>query len=87
MKLKSLVVGPVGTNCYIMSNDSKDCVIVDPGDEAGRILDYIKSENLHVSAILLTHGHFDHAGVSEQICNYFQIKELFLHASKPYQLQ
>ena len=60
MKLKSLVVGPVGTNCYIMSNDTKDCVIVDPGDEAGRILAYINSEDLHVSAILLTHGHFDH---------------------------
>ena len=60
MKLKSIVVGPVGTNCYIMSSDSKDCFIVDPGEDADRISNYIKSEGLDVYGILLTHGHFDH---------------------------
>ena len=65
--LKSLVVGPVGTNCYILSNDAKDCIIVDPGDEAGRISALIDSEKLHVSAILLTHGHFDHIGAVNEL--------------------
>lgn len=71
MKLKSLVVGPVGTNCYILSNDSKDCVIVDPGDEAGRIASYIKNEDLHVSGILLTHGHFDHITAVNELRDIF----------------
>ncbi|MCQ2536068.1 MAG: MBL fold metallo-hydrolase [Lachnospiraceae bacterium] len=71
MKLKSLVVGPVGTNCYIMSNDAKECIVVDPGEEAGRIAAYIKSEDLSVCGILLTHGHFDHITAVNELRDMF----------------
>jgi len=71
MKLKTIVVGPVGTNCYILSNDTKDCVIVDPGEDAGRIIAYVNSEELHVSGILLTHGHFDHITAVNELRDVF----------------
>ena len=58
---KFQVVGPVQTNCYFLyREDTKDCVIVDPGDEAKRIKKFIEDQELHPVAILLTHGHFDH---------------------------
>lgn len=71
MKLKTIVVGPVGTNCYILSNDTKDCIIVDPGEDAGRIIAYVNSEELHVSGILLTHGHFDHITAVNELRDVF----------------
>lgn len=55
------VLGPVATNCYIVGNtDTREAVIIDPADEAGRIIDLLKKENFMPVAILLTHGHFDH---------------------------
>ena len=38
MRLGSVVVGPLGTNCYILTEDGKNCVVVDPGDEPDAIL-------------------------------------------------
>lgn len=55
------VLGPVATNCYIVGNtDTREAVIIDPADEAGRIIDLLTKENFKPVAILLTHGHFDH---------------------------
>ena len=59
MEIKILVVGPVATNCYIVS-EGTDTVIFDPGAEAERILSYVSENGLDVSYIFLTHGHFDH---------------------------
>ena len=45
---KFQVVGPVQTNCYFLyREDTKDCVIVDPGDEAKRIKKFIEDQELH----------------------------------------
>jgi len=61
---RTFTVGPVQENCYIVRLPESDhAVIVDPGDEAERILSALKA--LHIStvdAILLTHTHFDHVG-------------------------
>jgi glyoxylase-like metal-dependent hydrolase (beta-lactamase superfamily II) len=58
-----LTVGPVQENCFLARLDSADhAVIVDPGEEAPRLLRAIRSQGLTLDAILLTHTHFDHVG-------------------------
>ncbi|MDO4619684.1 MAG: MBL fold metallo-hydrolase [Lachnospiraceae bacterium] len=57
-----LVVGPIQTNCYIVKNEELPgrCVLVDPGDDAERILTALSRLEVRPEAILLTHAHFDH---------------------------
>ena len=63
MLIKTLPVGQLETNCYIVTNEeSLECVVVDPGDESNTILDYMESNKLECKAIFVTHGHFDHIG-------------------------
>ncbi len=61
LSIKRMVVGYVSTNCYIVANDeTKQCVIVDPGDNADGIEAKLTEAGNTPVAILLTHGHFDH---------------------------
>lgn len=66
-------LGPVQTNCYIVSNDEKKCLIFDPGEEAGRLIKEIKKAGLTPVAVFLTHAHFDHIGAVDAICEEFKI--------------
>ena len=61
MKIESLVLGMVQTNCYLLINRStSECIIVDPADSPQKIENHITRQGYHPVAILLTHGHFDH---------------------------
>jgi len=61
MLIKTLPVGHLETNCYIVTDEStRRCAIIDPGADASTILDYIESNKLTSDAVFLTHGHFDH---------------------------
>ena len=61
MKVLSLMVGPIMTNCYILCDEeAKVCAVIDPGDEPKRIEAMIASSGCTPVMILLTHGHFDH---------------------------
>ena len=61
MLIKTLPVGMLETNCYIVTDEaSNKCVIIDPGADSNTILDYIESNRLLPVAIFLTHGHYDH---------------------------
>jgi glyoxylase-like metal-dependent hydrolase (beta-lactamase superfamily II) len=63
MDVRSFTVGPVAENCYIVRRDGADrALIVDPGEEADRILGAVDSLGLTIDAILVTHCHFDHIG-------------------------
>ena len=65
MLIKSIPVGQLETNCYIVTNEKTlECVVIDPGDESNTILDYLEDNWLKCQAILLTHGHFDHTGAA-----------------------
>ena len=63
MDVRMLTVGPVGENCFLFRADgSEQALIVDPGEEAPRILKLVDELRVSVEGILLTHTHFDHIG-------------------------
>jgi len=57
--MERLVLGEIGTNCYIVPFDGK-AIVIDPGDNAALIIRRLADLNLAPSHFLLTHGHFDH---------------------------
>jgi len=67
MVIEKFVVGPLESNCFIVADEkSKECIVIDPGDEPDRILDFVRENNFKVKYIICTHGHFDHvAAVSD----------------------
>ena len=72
MKLESMVLGPVQTNCYLVLNrESGELLIVDPADDALRIRERVAAMGGRPAAILLTHGHFDHIGAAEELKAYY----------------
>ena len=63
MKIDSIMVGPIMTNCYLLSDETAGvCALIDPGDEAPRVLDMVARSGCQLQYILLTHGHYDHVG-------------------------
>ncbi|MCW2990103.1 MAG: fold metallo-hydrolase [Solirubrobacterales bacterium] len=63
MDVRMFTVGPVQENCFLFRRDGSDrAVIVDPGEEADRLLAAIDELGVTLEAILLTHTHFDHVG-------------------------
>ena len=61
MLFDTIVVGPLGVNCFILGcPETSQAVVVDPGDEVGRIMAQVKQRGLSVTAVINTHGHFDH---------------------------
>ena len=82
MKIEQYCVGQVATNCYfIINNETKEMLIVDPGDSAQMLADRIQRENLEPKAVLLTHGHFDHAMAAEELAEMFGIK-IYAHEAE-----
>ena len=61
MKIFKYSVGLMGTNAYIiLDEETKKAALIDPGDEADKLLTAISSKGAELSYIILTHGHFDH---------------------------
>lgn len=61
MKIQTIPVGQLMTNCYLVCDEqAKVCAVVDPGDEAGRIIDAVERSGCELRFVLLTHGHYDH---------------------------
>ena len=74
LRIETYVVGPVQTNCYFAVNDeTKEMILIDPGANADRLIQIIEEEKLNPVAILLTHGHFDHATGAEELAQEFDI--------------
>ncbi|MEK4229934.1 MBL fold metallo-hydrolase [Solibacillus sp. FSL H8-0538] len=78
LNVRAYSLGPIQTNCYIVSNKNKDCLIFDPGEEAGRIIKEIRSKGLKPLAIFLTHAHFDHIGAVDAVRETFELP-LYIH--------
>ena len=83
LKIQQYVVGMVSTNCYFAINDdTKEVLIVDPGDMAKKLAEKVKEQGLTPVGILLTHGHFDHALGAEELSKLLDVKVYAHEAEK-----
>ncbi|MDY6314789.1 MAG: MBL fold metallo-hydrolase [Clostridia bacterium] len=95
MDIKKVTVGPLGTNCYIVSSNGEG-IIIDPGDVAKKIIENIGG--LKIKYVVLTHNHFDHVGAVDKVCEktgaklmlhkadvelYNNVPEMFHFSTKP----
>ena len=81
MLIKALPLGAYETNCYIVTDEKTlECAVIDPGADAGCLLDYLESNRLTVRFVLLTHAHFDHVGAVPQLLEETDAV-LFMHKS------
>lgn len=68
MIIKSLVVGPIMANCFILGCEkTRRAVVIDPGAETSKILLALANMKLTVDYIINTHGHFDHVGGNRKL--------------------
>lgn len=68
MIVKKLEVGPIMANCFILGCETtKEAVVIDPGDDADRILMELAKSELKVKYLINTHGHFDHVGANKRM--------------------
>jgi hydroxyacylglutathione hydrolase len=62
------VVGPLQCNCYVVGDpDTKEAMVIDPGDDADGIAEALAERDLTVTAIVATHAHFDHIVAAERL--------------------
>lgn len=75
IKIERYCVGQVQTNCYFVVNETtKEVLVVDPGDSAEMLEEQIQEKGLKPVAVLLTHGHFDHAMAAEPLAEKLGVK-------------
>ena len=68
MNIRKIVVGQLDVNCYIISDDSgSQALIIDPGDEPEKIIDFIDAAGLQPKYILFTHAHYDHVCAAKEL--------------------
>ena len=84
MKIETLVLGSVRTNCYLLINEgTRETLVVDPADRVDVIARKIVDEDLTLKAILLTHGHGDHILAVNDLKKQFGVKVYAAKAEEP----
>lgn len=74
MKVEKIVLGSIGTNCYIVTNEeTKECFAVDMAECPAEYVAHIKENGLEMEALFLTHGHFDHIMGIDDFLKYFPV--------------
>ncbi|MGX6442742.1 MBL fold metallo-hydrolase [Neobacillus sp. K501] len=78
MKWSQIPLGVLQTNCYIVENPDKTCLIFDPGSEGKKLIKWLTKRELKPIAIMLTHAHFDHIGAVDVVRDLYQIP-VYIH--------
>ncbi len=94
ISIKNFIFNEISTNCFVLYDDTLECIIVDPGCNCEReqenLTTFIKNNNLKPVYVLNTHGHFDHVFGNAWVKHYFRLSvimhaddlELIQHADK-----
>jgi len=72
LNILRIVVGLLAENCYIITNEKKEAIVIDPGDDSKKIQDVL--QGYVVKEILVTHHHFDHIGAVEELEQVYGLK-------------
>ena len=78
MKVHTLPVGAIQTNCYVVETSEKNVAIIDPGDQPEIIAEKIEELALTPKIILLTHGHFDHIGGVKKLLDKYPALRVYI---------
>ncbi|MFP5113593.1 MBL fold metallo-hydrolase [Bacillaceae bacterium C204] len=78
MKWQQIPLGALQTNCYIVENSDRSCLIIDPGSEGKKLINLLNNRKLKPLAIFLTHAHFDHIGGVDEVRDFYNIP-VYLH--------
>lgn len=72
MLFETFELGPMETNCHLLVNDDGEAVVIDPGEEPGVVVDFLRDQGYAVAAVLLTHLHHDHVLGAGRLADEFQ---------------
>ena len=80
MNIKTMQVGPLGTNCYLLEDEhTHAAAVIDPGGDGARIEAQLLADGAELKLILLTHAHFDHTGGVAELHAAHPDVPVFLH--------
>ncbi len=80
MIVKTMPVGEIGTNCYLLGDENaKVCAVVDPGGDAPAIQKMIQDSGCGLSVIFLTHAHYDHTGGLDDLEKLYPNTPVYIH--------
>ena len=81
LNIRTLTVGPFQENTYLLADaEAGRAVLIDPGDEAARLISAVRTSGAELDAIWLTHAHVDHVGAIAEIKRAFDV-HVYLHPS------
>lgn len=76
--VERIIIEPFNVNTYLFSEWKKECIVVDPGGEAEKIIAHMVEKNLKPRGIVCTHGHLDHIGAILYIKDYYLEKGILI---------
>ena len=80
MNIKTMQVGPLGTNCYLLEDEhTRAAAVIDPGGDGARIEAQLLADGAELKLILLTHAHFDHTGGVAELHKALPDVPVYLH--------
>ena len=81
MNIDCLILGEYQTNCYVLRDNAsaEDCIIIDAGLGAGKLLRFLKEQKLNPIAVVLTHGHIDHIAAVTELRGHYPKIRVYVH--------
>jgi len=75
MQIETVIVGQLDTNCYVVfDEESREAMVIDPGDEPDKIRAYIDARKLRPTFIIFTHAHYDHVCAVKELNEHYLAK-------------